>query len=782
MTKEKFEEVVAEAEEVTNVAGPTEALVLEEGAAAEVLEKPYNEGVSDTDQDERDITEEETTQHGADDENDGSQLPSTCEPVEFDAKPSVLEVSDPGKASEQLFSCEMSTEGTEVGDQPDEDVPGPVQRLFSHGPYDFFLEGDRLVCWKQTSTVAVETEIGPPLTPVCRARNASGSNHSRVFEFTDEEGQKKKITVLNADIHDRPGAVIRKLANAGYDLRAAKSEQDVLQKYLVWAPVSKTAHLLEENGWIEINGQWFYLNGEEVVSTSSTPVVISHEIENSTFHSKKGSFEAWKSEVAARCQGNLTLMFMINLALAGPLCTPLNAEALGVNLVGLSGQGKTTSLLTGASVYGNPRKGGFVRSMRSTEAGFAKMMRLLSDSAQFCDELGEVQSNMLGRLIYMSNEGTEKTRLETSRNLEDPGPARVITVTTGEISTDVILKQRNMEMQAGQVVRLGNVDISDLCDGDVFADLHGAEDVEEFLQDLAEARNRHFGHAGPEFVRFLLSDFENCRTKAKDIMNRFRQSQCEEGDPSPVTRYAKFLGVVKAAGCLAYDAGIVPWTYEETHELMAAAFDAWKSGIERSDIDPREAAYRHVQGQIERYGMQKFAPWKDEMGSWERHDIWGYRRVINGKTEYLVLPGVFNSPIFLKGCNRNQLCKILKEKGVLRTTDGNQFQAKRPLKFNAEHQPKQQKFINITEDILELTDQPKEKPAVKGPIDGGKVDHGGVFDERPRQDVVKDLREQQKRRRDGRAKHKPESGTPEIQQTDDGPIGAMEEVPEPESA
>jgi uncharacterized protein (DUF927 family) len=94
-----------------------------------------------------------------------------------------------------------------------------------------------------------------------------------------------------------------------------------------------------------------------------------------------GTLAQWKEKVADLCVGNSRLTLAVSMAFAATLLTPLGHEGGGVHLRGPSSEGKTTTLLVGASVFDEPDR---VESWRATNNALYPRSRGQAKPPDFC--------------------------------------------------------------------------------------------------------------------------------------------------------------------------------------------------------------------------------------------------------------------------------------------------------------------------------------------------------------------------------------------------------------
>ena len=102
----------------------------------------------------------------------------------------------------------------------------------------------------------------------------------------------------------------------------------------------------------------------------------------------RGSLEDWKRGVGALTSGHALPVFMVSVALAGPLAHLVGAEGGGVNVYGQSSIGKSAMLAAGACVWGRGGTPGYVRSWRATGNGLEGAAASATDTCLFLTSWG----------------------------------------------------------------------------------------------------------------------------------------------------------------------------------------------------------------------------------------------------------------------------------------------------------------------------------------------------------------------------------------------------------
>jgi putative DNA primase/helicase len=126
-----------------------------------------------------------------------------------------------------------------------------------------------------------------------------------------------------------------------------------------------------------------------------------------------GDYTQWQA-MAKLCEKNPVLVLALCVSLSGPLLAKTNGESGGVHFHNISSTGKTTALRVGASVWGNGRDGGFLRSWRGTANGLEGIAATLSDTCFCIDEIHQANKKEVGEIVYMLANGVGKSRATRS--------------------------------------------------------------------------------------------------------------------------------------------------------------------------------------------------------------------------------------------------------------------------------------------------------------------------------------------------------------------------------
>jgi putative DNA primase/helicase len=167
------------------------------------------------------------------------------------------------------------------------------------------------------------------------------------------------------------------------------------------------------------------------------------------------------------------------------------------------------------------------------------------------DEIREINPHELYQVVDFLINGRGKGR---ANRLSEGVPLkrwRVALLSSGENSIQAHLAEVGISIKDGQVLRILDVPVSG--EFGLFDDLHGAGSAAQFADALRRDANKHYGHAGVQFVKSIIgksgADLAN---RLGDILKQFGVTAAQE------LRGARTFALAALAGELAIEAGILP--------------------------------------------------------------------------------------------------------------------------------------------------------------------------------------------------------------------------------
>ena len=412
-----------------------------------------------------------------------------------------------------------------------------------------------------------------PLRVSASFADAKGMGWGKVVSVRATGGSWHDVPVLNADLVRRPADVIATLMDRGLQLAAdKKSRERALTLLKSWQP---DEHLQSArcSGWVDDRHDAFIL-GEELIGRSDVlPLVPSASMAKGL--AVRSDHAAWRRQVGLLCRGNPLMVLAASLAFSGPLLAPLGQTGGGLHFRGASSSGKTTLLKLAASVWGGRQ---MITQWRATANGLEAIAATLNDMLLPLDEIAEIDARDLHKAVYMLANGTGKARMTKDAVLADPARWRLALISSGEISVEEKLKEARATAQAGQEVRLIDVEADSRTYG-AFDMLHGARDPATFAEDIQRATTLHHGATGQAFVRKLMEiqgvdGWDVVDMKARRLVSDWL-ARLPAAPDGQVTRVARRFALTGTAGNMATRFGLTGWGVHEASNSAEQAFLDW---------------------------------------------------------------------------------------------------------------------------------------------------------------------------------------------------------------
>lgn len=227
-----------------------------------------------------------------------------------------------------------------------------------------------------------------------------------------------------------------------------------------------------------------------------------------------GSLAAWietVSTIRAREPKNLPARIALAASFASPLIKVLDVLPFWVHLYGGSTTGKTVALKLAASVWGDPRPGGYLRVFDSTANWMEGMAGFLNNLPLILDELQSKslrKGESLSDYVYKFTNGVSKGRGTKNGGVQQSTNWCSCAITTGE------QRITSFDDKGGELARI--VDIL------VRESLFSSLDEPGILLDGIGA---NYGCAGEEFIKHIInadraeiqSQFQNIRNRLSNI-------------------------------------------------------------------------------------------------------------------------------------------------------------------------------------------------------------------------------------------------------------------------
>ncbi|HEV2604068.1 MAG TPA: DUF927 domain-containing protein [Microvirga sp.] len=458
-----------------------------------------------------------------------------------------------------------------------------------------------------TSAFVVEAE----------GRALGGCNWSLVLAWADRDGRKHRAVIRRADLAGDGTDVRQMLADRGLTLAGGRGARERLAQALAGVSCTSRVTLAETTGWRD---RAFVLPHRTIAKAGQEPVVYLGR-EAGTHFAEKGSLAEWQDEVASSADGHHRLIFALALALTGPLLEPLGMEGGGFHFFGPSSCGKTTLLRLAGSVWGGGGELGFGLTWRTTDNALEGVAAGHNHTLLALDEIGQIDPKALGDAAYALANGQAKGRMRANTDLRVRARWRVPVMSSGEITLAERIREGGLgrKVRAGQETRIVDLPAEAGTGFGVFDHGGGHSSADPLARAIREQTARLYGTAGPAFVEALVSRpdmIEVARTLVRAITDRLAPKGCD----GQIARVAARFALVAAAGEIAIECGILPYSVGTVADAVQRTYEAWltrRGGAGRREDD---VAIALVSEFLQRFGEARFAPWhgaaaKAEFGS-----------------------------------------------------------------------------------------------------------------------------------------------------------------------
>lgn len=411
-----------------------------------------------------------------------------------------------------------------------------------------------------------------PLQPVACLAADDGAGWALLVRLVDRMGREKELQLpFTKIVAGNSPAIVEALADSGLFIPSAPDNFRKVCAYLNASAqglpfMTKTTR----TGWCSGPA---YVLPDVVLGKPETPLLYVGA-ERSKL-AQAGTLEGWKEGIAAYAVGNPLLIVSLCAAFCGPLMSIVGQSTAGFHVKGASSQGKSTMLNAACSVYGRPAD--YRRTWNSTEVGAENLLSAHSDLFLALDELHQCKPHDADRVVYLLSQSQGRNRGR------DVGGNRALQTwscclfSTGEVGLSEHLRKANIDVQAGQQVRL--IELRTERQHGAFDELHGLPDGKTLADTLQANWRQHHGTAGMEYLRLLAeeTDHAQLREQYRQVAQAFvkaRVPQAQKVD-GQVSRVADYFALLAFAGELATSYGLTGWPQNTAYDAAGWAFDEW---------------------------------------------------------------------------------------------------------------------------------------------------------------------------------------------------------------
>ena len=516
--------------------------------------------------------------------------------------------------------------------------------------YHVIKEGSKAGLYKLEKSGDDEREVrlGPPLKILGRTRDEHSEAWGVLLEWKDPAGVQHRMALPDEALQTTGRDWAANLARCGYAI-----EPGMHSRFISMLAGVRTGHFVTNTAKVGWFGDVFVLP-DAAIGAEDGSVVLQSLDSMAGLYQTAGTLEEWQ-EMAALCAGNTRFAFALCAAFAGPLLRLAGLEGGGFSFEGASSSGKTTCLQVAASVWGSPAH---VRTWRATSNGLESIASLHNDSLLVLDEVGQTSGKDLSEVAYMLANGAGKTRAGRSGGARSSITWRLLFLSSGELGLADKLKEDGIQARAGQEVRFVGIPV----DAQDVANLHDFNHAGALVNRIKELSGKNYGHASRAFLRWLVRNLDEVKATLPEILpvHVGRLTPADAGEQ--VRRVAQRFAIVAAAGVFAQAAGILPAGKEmNIFEAVRACFDAWLDQRGGVGATENENIINAVALFLEKHGQSRFQDVDDKNSTCFNRA--GFRRMMDGQVQYLVLPQSFKEIVV--GYPPARAARVLYEAGLL---------------------------------------------------------------------------------------------------------------------
>lgn len=326
-------------------------------------------------------------------------------------------------------------------------------------------------------------------------------------------------------------------------------------------------------GWLDDTGTCFaagnmliYKDRVEVNAPSGATVGLF------PYFQPKGTLDGWKETMKFYNRPGMEAhQFMVGLQFGSQLMEfqPINAAAFHMYSKE-SGLGKTTGMLAGASIWGDPDL--LVLQERDTFNSKMNRAEVYKNFAVYMDEMTNTKPQDLSDFLYQLPSGMQRNRMGAKANTERSRgkPWKQLFGTTG--NTDMVeriaLFKALPQAEAQRVlqVRAERVQFATKSETDMFA----------------AAIKENYGHAGVVFVQYVMTNLE----AAKDLANQTQERIDKAAGLTAENRFWSVLTSRTIAGLLlAKKAGLIDWDIAPIVQWAIVAMQKARNMVSEMSLD-----------------------------------------------------------------------------------------------------------------------------------------------------------------------------------------------------
>ncbi|WP_052744580.1 DUF927 domain-containing protein [Streptomyces odonnellii] len=480
-------------------------------------------------------------------------------------------------------------------------------------PYDYRLTGRGVEVLSASGENWTRVTFAP-LVITATFEDPEGDQYVELSWIDRSLGRPRRISrIVSRETAKRGRKLIEYLGSAG--LPAVEGDARAVEKWLAEFEARNVGRIPSEQlarwlGWQD-DGT-FVASPEDGIKVD---VPFEEQRGPARAHARKGTLDGWRDTVAQLANYPVPRV-AVAAALAAPLLKPLGLNSFTLDISSRSTKGKTTALQCALSVWADPSEHASAMSnWRTTLYAIEKRLNLVRGIVTVFDEtMAVTDDSLIDEVLYQlpMNHGKARSGGAFGNML----PWETILLSSGERPA------LSFTTSQGAAARILGTTIAPFGDGGGPA--------------AAAARDgvlTHHGHAGPEFVRYILSGL--AQPNGREALKQRHRQLTEEfrGSGDMTNRRAPMVAVLVLAESLACGTGLLP--YEPlAHDVWRGLFTAHNPTDNRPEM-ALDVLREYVAG----HAHELYSASRAVMGERPPYSGWlGVLSTDKGATEVALLP------------------------------------------------------------------------------------------------------------------------------------------------
>lgn len=420
-------------------------------------------------------------------------------------------------------------------------------------PYDYRVTG-RGVEVLSTSGDNWQRVTFAPLAVTATFEDPEGDQYVELSWIDRSLGRPRRISrIVSRETAKRGRKLIEALGSAG--LPAVEGDARAVEKWLAEFEAANFGRIPSEQlaRWLGWQDDGTFVSSPE--DGIKVDVPFEEQRGPARAHARKGTLDGWQATIA-RLASYPVPRVAVAAALAAPLLKPLGLNSFTLDISSRSTKGKTTALQCALSVWADPSEHASAMSnWRTTLYAIEKRLNLVRGIVTVFDEtMAVTDDTLIDEVLYQlpMNHGKARSGGAFGNML----PWETILLSSGERPA------LSFTTSQGAAARILGTTIAP------FGDNGGA-----IAAAAREGVLANHGHAGPEFIQYVLSRLalpngrEKLRERHRALVDEFR------GASDMTNRRAPMVAVLVLAETLACGIGLLPYEPLD-HDVWRGLFTA----------------------------------------------------------------------------------------------------------------------------------------------------------------------------------------------------------------